>query len=138
MVRGTTKVISVFLIFSLLLLDFTVPVAKAQLIDTETAIAVANQQGKRARIIAFLERQDMQQAMIEHGVDPKEAKKRVASLTDDEVTRISQVMDQLPAGAGFGEALIIAILLVFFVLLFTDIMGLTDIFPFVKKGSGRK
>ena len=138
MLRATTKVVSMFVIFSLLMFDFTVPTAKARMIDTETAIAVMRHQDDRARIAAFLERQDVQLAMIRYGVDPDEAKDRVASLTDSEVRQLAQAMDKLPAGGDGVGAVLFALLLVFFVLLFTDIMGYTDVFPFVHKGSGRK
>jgi hypothetical protein len=42
-------------------------------------------------------------------------------------------MESLPAGGSTGETIIIVSLIVFVVLLITDIMGFTDIFPFVKK-----
>ncbi len=138
MLRATTKAVSLFVIFSLLFFDLTVPAARARMIDTETAIAVLRQQDDRARLAVFLERQDVQQAMIRYGVDPDEAKNRVASLTDSEVAQLAQAMDQLPAGGDGVGAVLFALLLIFFVLLFTDIMGYTDVFPFVNKGSGRK
>jgi hypothetical protein len=42
-------------------------------------------------------------------------------------------LDQLPAGSGALEVVLIVALIVFLTLLVTDIMGYTDIFPFVKK-----
>jgi hypothetical protein len=41
-------------------------------------------------------------------------------------------MDQLPAGGDAVGVLIGASLFVFIVLLITDILGFTDVFPFVK------
>ena len=61
------------------------------------------------------------------------AKARVNSLTDEEVSQVARQMDQLPAG-GDGLAIIVgAAVLIFLVLLLTDILGLTDVFKFVKK-----
>jgi hypothetical protein len=68
--------------------------------------------------------------LIERGVDPAMAVARVASMTPEEVRRMNQIIDELPAG---GSSLPGAAVLVFLVLLFTDIMGFTDVFPFVKK-----
>ena len=48
----------------------------------------------------------------------------------EEVRSMNQKIDELPAG---GSSLPGAAVLVFLVLLFTDIMGFTDVFPFVKK-----
>jgi hypothetical protein len=42
-------------------------------------------------------------------------------------------MDELPSGGNGVGALVGAALIVFLVLLITDILGYTDIFPFVKK-----
>jgi len=61
---------------------------------------------------------------------------RVAGLSDEEIQQITGRLDELPAGEGAGGAIgivVVAILIVFLVLLLTDLLGLTDVFPFVKK-----
>jgi hypothetical protein len=125
------KSISFFLIFSFLLLDFTVQKAKAEMIDTGTVIGMAQQENARARVMSFLDRQDVQQAMEQQGVAAEEAKQRVAALSDAELGQIAQAMDQLPAGGDAFGAIIGAALLIFIVLLITDIAGLTHVFSFV-------
>ena len=131
MQRRFMKSISFFLIFSFLLLDFSVQKAKAEMIDTGTIVTRVNQQNARARVLSFLDRQDVQQAMVEQGVAPEEARQRVAALSDAEVMRISQVMDQLPAGGDAFGTVVVVSLVVFIILLITDIAGLTHVFPFV-------
>jgi hypothetical protein len=129
----TKKPIVFFIIFSFLLLDFSVQTAKAQMITLETALEDARQEDSRTRIAAFLSRQDVQQTMVEQGVDPEEAAKRIAALSNREAMNLAKIIDQLPAGGdGFGS-LIGAFVLVFFVLLITDILGYTKIFPFVNR-----
>jgi len=56
-----------------------------------------------------------------------------SALTDDEARLLAQRIDQMPAGGG----IVGAIVLIFLVLLVTDVLGLTDVFPFTKKGSAR-
>jgi hypothetical protein len=132
MLQKMIKPMSLFLVFSLFLLDFSVQTAKAQMIGTNTVIAAQKQDASRERVIAFLGRNDVQQAMVQRGVDAAEAQKRVASLSDSELTKISQAMDQLPAGGDGGIGVIVgAAVFIFVVLLITDIVGLTHIFPFV-------
>lgn len=131
MQRRFMKSISFFLIFSFLLLDFTVQKAKAEMIDTGTVIGMAQQENARARVMSFLDRQDVQQAMEQQGVAAEEAKQRVAALSDAELRQIAQAMDQLPAGGDAFGAIIGAALLIFIVLLITDIAGLTHVFSFV-------
>lgn len=107
-----------------------IPTANAAMIGTQV---IAHQQSAaqaRARLSAMLERDDVQQQLQAMGVTPSEARMRVAALSDSEARQIATRLDQMPAG---GSSIVGAILLVFLVLLFTDIMGWTDVFPFVKK-----
>ena len=57
-----------------------------------------------------------------------EAKARVNALTDDEAHKIAGKLDQLPAGGDILDVL----LLVFIILLITDILGYTKVFPFTR------
>jgi len=131
MLQKMIKPVSVFLVFSFLSLDYSVQTAKAQMIGTDTVIAAQKQQANRERIATFLGRDDVQQVMVQHGVDAAEAQKRVASLSDSELTKISRAMEQLPAGGDGVGAVVGAVVFIFLVLLITDLLGLTHVFPFV-------
>jgi len=63
--------------------------------------------------------------LVKGGVSETDAQKRVASMTDVQVTEIHQRIDELPAGASTIEAIIIIGL----VLVITELMGYTDIIP---------
>lgn len=132
MLQKMIKPVSFFLVFSFLLLDLSVQAAKAQMIDTDTVIAVQKGETDRERVTAFLGREDVQQVMVRHGVDAVEAQKRVASLSGAELAKISQAMEQLPAGGDGVGAVIGAAVLIFLVLLITDILGFTHVFSFVR------
>jgi len=131
MLQKMIKPVSFFLVFSFLFLDFSVQTAQAQLIGTYTVIAAQKQAEKRERVTAFLSRDDVQQVMVQRGIDAVEAQKRVASLSNSELTKISQAMEQLPAGGDGVGAVIGAAVFIFLVLLITDLLGLTHVFPFV-------
>lgn len=124
---------SIILIFPFLLFNFTVQAAKAEMIGTETAVFLAKKENSRARVIAFLERKDVQQTMEQQGVDVAEARKRVNALSDAELMQIAQKIDQLPAGGDGVSAVVGAVLIIFLVLLITDLLGLTHVFPFVNR-----
>ena len=132
MIRFIAKPLSLFLIFSFLLLDFTAITAKAGIIGTETVINSVQGEESRSKVIAFLDRQEVRDALVQKGISPEQAKNRVASLTDQEISYVSKTIDQLPAGSGAG-AVIGAAVLIFLVLLVTDILGFTNVFPFVKR-----
>lgn len=104
--------------------------AHAGLISTEqVARSVATEQAGagHARLSAALARADVQAELQRQGVDAALAQERIAALTDDEAARLADQIDSAPAGGIIG-----AILLVFFVLLLTDILGLTKVFPFTR------
>ncbi len=106
--------------------------ARAALVTTEQALEPAAQVDARARVSAFLARDDVRQQMVALGVDPVAAATRVASLSDAEVQKIAGQLDRLPAGGdGAIAAVLGAALFIFLVLLITDILGLTHVFPFI-------
>jgi hypothetical protein len=88
--------------------------------------------GERDGLLRVLERADVQQQLQAHGVTLEQAKARVAALTDAEAAQLAAQIDSLPAGGDGVGALITAALIVFLVLLLTDILGFTKIFPFTK------
>ena len=83
----------------------------------------------RAHVLTVLERSDVQAGLQAYGVSPADVKARVAAMTDDEVAQLAGQIDSLPAG---GTDVLGFILVVFVILLITDILGFTHIFPFTK------
>lgn len=99
--------------------------AYAGIVGTETVIAGA-QAGHLASVV---QRADVQARLRAMGVDPREVEARVAALSDEEAAQLAARLEELPAG---GSDLLAVALIVFLVLLFTDIMGYTKIFPFTR------
>jgi hypothetical protein len=118
------RLVSLFLIASLAL---PLP-AQAGMLSTEAAIAG----DAKERIVTFLERSDVQAQLASRGVNPADAKARVASLSDAEAAQLAAQIDRMPAGADAAGAIVGAIILVFIVLLITDLLGLTKVFPFTR------
>lgn len=121
---------SIALVLAAYMLFFTVqPVVQAAMISTTDLVTERQISMDRQSLIAALDRDDVRLALTRRGVDTNMAKERIASLTDEEVALMKQRMDEMPAGGSAAGVLLV----VFLVLLFTDLMGWTDIFPFVKK-----
>jgi hypothetical protein len=129
--RHLAKPLCLLLIVSFMLLDLNVQSARAGIIGTETILNVQADENTRARVAAFLQRQDVETALAAKGVSPAEARERVASLSDAEVIRVAEAIDRLPAG-GDAAGVLGAILFVLVVLVITDIIGVTNVFPFVR------
>ncbi len=128
--RRIAKPISHFVIFTFLWLGLQLPAAQAGIVGTEIIVSNAQAQQDRAQIMDLLDRKDIQEQLISHGVDVEQAKARVDSLSDAETHTLAGQLNTLPAG---GDSILGVIVLIFLVLLVTDILGLTNVFPFVKK-----
>jgi hypothetical protein len=105
------------------------PVANAAIVSTSEMVATEQSQIDREYLINSLEREEVRAALTSKGVDLEMAKQRVVSMTDEEVRTLNQKMEEMPAGGGVVGAVII----VFLVLIITDLVGWTDVFPFVNK-----
>lgn len=129
--RQFKKLLSLALTVSVLFMGMVQP-AQAALVGSEqvaqTAIAPSSQQD-RARIMDAFSRPEVQAELVKRGVDPIQARERIAALSDEEAATLAHQIDAAPAG---GNSVIGAIVFVFLVLLVTDILGLTKIFPFTR------
>ena len=118
------RTVARLLILCTLAMSFHAP-AQAALVGTDAAIAP----GLRERLVSALERVDVRERLQAYGVSPLEVQDRMAAMTDDELAQLGAGLDSLPAG---GDSIIGAIVFIFLVLLITDILGLTKIFPFTR------
>jgi hypothetical protein len=100
--------------------------AHAALVGTVEVLAAAPG-AERARLATLLEREDLQRRLAALGADVDAARDRVAHLTDAEVARLNRTIDRAPAG---GDALGVVVAVVV-ILVVTDLVGWTDIFPFI-------
>jgi len=121
---------------ALTLFAFTVltgisPVAHAGMVGTEATLDGAAVAAERAHLLDSLARQDVREMLVARGVDPTLVEQRVAALSDDEVRDLNARMDRMPAG---GDIVGTAVF-VFLILLLTDLLGWTNVFPFTKKGA---
>ena len=110
--KGTIAIVS-----CLLMLGTGLPIpARAALVSSEQLLQ--GESTARDKIGAFLVRAEVQA--------------RVAALSDDQARDLASRIDKLPAGGdGVGDVLGV-LLLIFVILLITDILGLTKVFPFTR------
>ena len=106
--------------------------AQAGMVSTDQVLAAAEIAATRDRVVEFFARGDVREQMEALGVDPDEASARAATMTDEEVMQIAGQLDQLPAGQDALSTILGAALVIFLILLITDILGLTNVFPFVR------
>ena len=126
--RRLTKPVSHLVVLGMLALSLHLPAANAGMVGTDAVVNAAQVQQSRERLVSTLNRDDVKTQLMARGVEPAQVQARLDSLTDEEVQTLAAKMDQLPAG-GDGLGLLVFL---FVVLLITDILGFTNIFPFVK------
>ncbi len=128
MIRTLKHLFIYFLITSFTFIGLTQS-ARAALVGTDHAVSAGAQQDSRANINAALDRPEVRSKLEALGISKADAQARVAALTDEEAASLNSKINSLPAG---GDGILGALLLIFFVLLVTDILGLTKVFPFTR------
>lgn len=136
MIKSIKKLVAITLIATTTHLGF-VGAVQAAMVDTgATAPATTSRQAAveaaRTRLATFLERTDVNERLGAMGIRADEARARADALSDNEVLAASDRLDHMPAGGDAFGAIIGAAVLVFIVLLITDILGLTKVFSFTK------
>jgi uncharacterized small protein (DUF1192 family) len=115
-------------IAALTVLSTSMPLpAQAGVIGTQEAITVTASVQQTVRDL--LARQEVRDALTARGVDPAQVDARIAALTDEEARLLAHRLDQLPAG---GAEVLGVLFAIFVILLITDILGLTRVFPFTR------
>jgi len=120
------------LIVSLMASTVMASTAGAAVVGTTSAIEKYNARLARDRLETLIQREDVQKEFKSRGVSPEEAKARVDAMSDNQVAQLVNRIDSEPAGSGTVGTLVGAALIVFFVLLATDILCVTHVFKFTK------
>jgi hypothetical protein len=105
----------------------------AAMIETGDVMQQEVRELDKERLLSMLERTEVQQKLESWGVDPDTARARINALTEQELADISDRMEGLPAGGDALGTIVGAAVLIFIVLLITDILGLTHVFSFVTR-----
>ncbi|MFP4137567.1 MAG: PA2779 family protein [Halomonas sp.] len=125
------RTLSLLLIATLVLGSLPVAAAPSPasgMVTTQDAMGAERAREDRERIQDVLARDDVRDQLVAQGVDPDEVEARVAALSDAEAAQMADQLEELPAGASVVGALFA----VFVILLVTDILGLTNVYPFTR------
>ena len=123
MTRYITQTIFFLTLTCFFMTSILVPVANASIIGTHSYLQ-SHDDSDRAKIESFLSREDVQNQLVRLGVSPDDARKRVAALTENELSRLQHHIDEMPAGSG-ALAVLGVVLIVLIVL---ELVGVTNIF----------
>ena len=121
MKRVMAILVSVSLVSSYTAQAWAGVVSTGQVLQQEAAIDTAS-------LVSALDREELREQLVDMGVDPEQAKLRIAALDDEQIGAIQANMDALPTGGGVLEV----VLAVLVVLVILDLVGVTNIFPFIR------
>ena len=114
-------------VLSFLLLCVSIGQAQAAIISNGQVIHQIQQANDKTALLQTIKSVDVQEQLLSMGVTTADIESRVNQMTQEEISQFNQQIDQLPAGGGvLGVALV-----VFIVFVVTDVIGATDIFPFI-------
>jgi hypothetical protein len=115
------------LLLSLLLLVTPFTQIHAAIVSNAQFIQQTQVMNDRAELLQLINRSDVQQQLLELGADISDIENRINNMTQQELAQLDQHISQLPAG---GDALGLVVL-IFIIFVITDVIGATDIFPFI-------
>lgn len=134
LIRRLQRVLAVPLIAVMAWVSVPLGVAQAALVTTDEILAPHSKaQGDRDRVMGLMAREDVRSQFKAWGVDPAEAERRVAALSDSEIANLSARLPDEPAGQGVLAVAVGIAIIAFVVLVVTDLLGYTDVFPFIHK-----
>lgn len=108
-------------------LTFGLSQASAGVISSEQVIAKQQHHYNKQLVLSFLDTAEVQQKLVQLGVSQQDAAQRIANMTDAELAALNNQLHEMPAGGVVGT--IVTVLVVVAVL---DLMGLTDVYPFIR------
>lgn len=115
------------LIFSISLLGLSFGNVQAAMVSNDQIIHKIQQVDDKNALLQALNRIDVQQQLANMCVSTADIESRINQMTHEEIMQLNQQMTELPAGAGVA-GLIVTVFIVFVI---TDVIGATDIFPFI-------
>ncbi|ALT00324.1 PA2779 family protein [Lacimicrobium alkaliphilum] len=108
-------------------LIFSLGQASAAPYSSDQVIASQQHQYNKQQVLSFLDNAEVQNKLVTLGVSPEQAEQRIANMTNEELDALNSQMNEMPAGGIVGT--IVTVLVVVAVL---DLMGITDVYPFIR------
>lgn len=87
---------------------------------------------RRERVSQFLQREDVRRELSARGIDPGKVQAKVNALDRRELDRLAREIDQAALNGQPVLPIFAVGLFAFIVLVITDLLGFTRIFPFIR------
>ncbi|MDT0581050.1 MULTISPECIES: PA2779 family protein [Alteromonadaceae] len=101
--------------------------AQAEVVSSDSVMQAQHASYNKQQLLDMVNRTDVESELESLGVDKNDAIARINALTDNEIALLNQELNEAPAGGIVG-----AVLTVFAVIAILDLVGVTDVFPFIR------
>jgi hypothetical protein len=119
------KFIKASIVLSVLL--FGIGQAMAGIYSSDQVIVNQQHHYNKQQVLSFVDNEQVQHKLVQLGVNPADAKHRIANMTNEELNALNTHMNDMPSGGIIGT--VVTVLVVVAVL---DLMGITDVYPFIR------
>ena len=119
------RITAIFVSFFILVAG--IPVSFADVLSSDEILKAEQNQYNRQQLLSFVDSDAVQAELVSLGVDIADARKRIANMTDAEISALNLQMGDMPAGGMIIDSL----LTVLVVIAILDILGITDVFSFI-------
>jgi hypothetical protein len=104
------------------------------MVETEAVLQARDAASARRHVRAYLERDAVAEQLEAWSVPARQARARVDAMTDEEIRQLAQRIESMPAGGLDALSVIFLVSVISFgTLVVTDLLGVTDVFPFIEK-----
>ena len=86
-----------------------------QMVPTSVVVEDYNRQQVEAKVLNFLNKDDVQKKLVSQGLSADEAKSRIASLSNQELQSLSKQIDQAQYGGDILVAILLVVLIIFLI-----------------------
>jgi hypothetical protein len=128
-IERTLKPISILLVIIFLLAPVCCRTASAAMIGTETVLTPKRNPSTREVLLDLMSREDLQNILMARGIDPREARARIDSLSDAELEMIFNNIADRPAGGDATGFIIIVGVVIIIVFILVEYFSAVKMFP---------
>ncbi len=99
----------------------------AEAISSASVMQEQSVQFTKQQLVTLVNREDVQDRLISLGVDKQHAIARINAMTPGELSQLNEQLNDAPAGGIVG-----AIVTVFAIIAVLDLLGVTDVYSFIR------
>lgn len=101
--------------------------AQAAAVSSDSVMQTQAAQYNKQQLVSMVSREDVQHKLTSLGVNSQDAIDRINGMTDAEIMQLNDQIQDSPAGGVVG-----AVLTVLAIIAILDLVGVTDVYPFIR------